>query len=713
MRRLLSILFVLAIAFPCTFAETYGNWLTCPDADATSHLWFRKELSIDGKPIEAQITVASCGYHELYVNGQKADERVLAPLQSRLDVRVLSVTYDVTSLLHTGDNTLALWTAPGWTIFKNYSKGGATPLWKMEGSIRLSADVQLEVVSDTTWMCRVSPSRHTGKMQWRDMGGECFDARLYQADWNLPHASLLGWRHAVRSQCKAKVSPQVGPETCILGRLTPVAVTDTLGGIRMDFGRNFAGWVKVSFDGLQEGDTIRLQMSDDYETLQDFGQTSCYVARGHDDTFCNRFNYISGRYLFVSGLRNAQNCTKAEGLILGNRLRRIGTFHCSDPLLNQIYETDLWTFRVNAIEGYVSDCPHRERIGYGEVAGAVSWGIALPNYDMRDFYRQNVISWIDAQQEDGRFMHSAPQMEGAGGVLWANGGMNIAWEAYRQYADTTLIGMIYEPARRWIHYLHNHVGEDSLLHNYHPHPMHFLGDWATAEGDKELGTTEAAMFFNQCAYIQALRTFVGMTYALDRDTSVVDTCLKYIATTRDAAIHHYYHPEIGAFSNGMQVPQAFALWIDIVPDSIKSKVEERFRHQLTTGQPYLGMGSSGLIPLFHYLTEHPEYANIVYHHLQQTTMPSYGYFITRGETAWPEYWTGDVPSRMHTCYTGVTALLQQMLAGIRPNRGRNPLDPASVSDSTWTIEPVQIEGLDFIEASVFDGTALRHSSWCK
>jgi len=53
--------------------------------------------------------------------------------------------------------------------------------------------------------------------------------------------------------------------------------------------------------------------------------------------------------------------------------------------------------------------------------------------------------------------------------------------------------------------------------------------------------------------------------------------------------------------------------------------------------------------------------------LTRTAEPSYGYFLKRGEATWPEYWNVDVPSRIHTCYTGVSSWFTKSLAGIRPD----------------------------------------------
>lgn len=53
------------------------------------------------------------------------------------------------------------------------------------------------------------------------------------------------------------------------------------------------------------------------------------------------------------------------------------------------------------------------------------------------------------------------------------------------------------------------------------------------------------------------------------------------------------------------------------------------------------MAKSGLPVLMKYLVEHAEVTQVaqtVFEHLNRTERPSYGYFLNRGETTWPEYW---------------------------------------------------------------------------
>lgn len=65
----------------------------------------RKKINIKRKETTF-LHVNTLGYHEIYINGEKVGESVLAPAVSHLTKRSLIVTYDVTPYLREGENDL-------------------------------------------------------------------------------------------------------------------------------------------------------------------------------------------------------------------------------------------------------------------------------------------------------------------------------------------------------------------------------------------------------------------------------------------------------------------------------------------------------------------------------------------------------------------------------------------------------------------------------
>jgi alpha-L-rhamnosidase len=461
---------------------------------------------------------------------------------------------------------------------------------------------------------------------------------------------------------------------------------------RIDFGKNFTGWLNIKFNGLSAGDTVIIGSADDKESFADDNLCNVFISSGKNgEMFSNRFNYIAGRYANIKGLRQPPKPEDATACAVSTCLRRTGKFNSSNELFNKIFETDLWTFLANTTEGYTSDCPHRERCGYGEVATATSWGIGLPNYDAGAFYRNVVRNWRDVQLPNGRLIHTAPQPNEVqwGGAMWSSAGLNVAWEHYMHCGDRQILELIYPVAVRWLEFLNAHVSK-GLLRKYHSHEGHFLGDWTAPDTRYEYGSSRQAFYFNNCVYAMNLETFVKIAGLLGKSG---DAALygERLAALRPAIHREFYDPNTGNYCDGYQVQQAFAVITGIAHDSIRTRVEASVVNRLNE-KKYFDMGSSGLIPLLHYLVEHPETAGVAASILNRTEYPGYGYFFEKGETAWPEDWKSDVSSRIHTCYTGIAGWFTKGLCGIQP-------DEKNAGYKHFTVKPFVIAGLDFAEAT--------------
>src|ERR1019366_6365508 len=92
-----------------------------------------------------------------------------------------------------------------------------------------------------------------------------------------------------------------------------------------------------------------------------------------------RFTFRGFRYLEVTGLTNASR-DMVTGLRLNSNVQRAGSFTCVNDQFNRIQEMCDWTFLSNLF-GVQSDCPHRERFGYGGDVAATSEAFMM-NYDM-------------------------------------------------------------------------------------------------------------------------------------------------------------------------------------------------------------------------------------------------------------------------------------------------------------------------------------------
>jgi alpha-L-rhamnosidase len=690
-----------------------GPWIKHPTARKEQQIWFRKTFSLRDKAASAFIYVASVGYHELYVNGQKVGARVLAPSLTRLDRRVLYVTYDITEALKPGDNCVAIWTGPGWS---RYSFFKTEPALRVQLRGKTIAGDGISLASDTSWRCEASSGEDIGGCQYRDHGGEQIDARKYDPDWNAVGFDDTKWAAAAPVSIQATLSAQMVEPSRVIEKFDVQSVSGS-GPFRVDFGTNFSGWISIKMKNQSPGDVVTIQVSDDPGTNQAFGQKSIYVCKGGEaETFQNRFNYTAGRYVTITGLKKKPGLADCEGHAIGTDLKRTGRFSCSSDLFNRIYETDLWTYRANTVEGYTSDCPHRERLGYGEENFATAWGCGLPNYDAGAFYTKVVRDWCDVQQSDGWINHTAPQINTHyGGPMWSSAPLNISWEFYKNYGDQRILADSYPTDKAWLDYLAANV-KDGILQPYNKTynrdgAGNFLGDWAQpyTKADplagKEFGNTPEALLFNNCDYALDLRTFVEFAKILNQPDDVA-TYGRRLEDLKSKVQARFFNPEHNNYIDSRQIHLAFPMFAGVTPDNVQPKVFANFEKEILETRPYLDMGSSGLPVLLKFLIEDVERNDILFAHLSKTTEPGYGFFLSRGETAWPEYWDDTKPSRIHTCYTGIAAWFIKGLGGIRE-------DPNQYGYQSFLIKPALVGDLTFAEAKTESLYGTISSRWEK
>ena len=692
-----------------------GDWIRFKEANEAKHIWYRKSFTLDEVPSLAFTYLASIGYHELFVNGERIGTRVLSPGVTNLEKRVLYVTYDITSKLKKGDNVIAVWAGPGWARADgSFGKG----VWKQDSIFKCQVNMSngQSLHTDSSWKCKLSSSENLGL--WKgggqgEYGGELIDARNHIADWNQASHDDSSWADATTYEKSIILSAEMQEPDRKIKTLTPVSVikndgkftlpterhaenpaciTENDGKYTYDMGRNFTGWIEFDLRNGKEGDVVKFYTSNGKGQVIEYKQESHYI---HDasgtGTFSHRFNYQAGRWITVAGLSYKPELKDLKGHIVTNDRKRTGSFVSSKELFNQIYEADLRTYLANTVNGVTMDCPHRERYGYGEIALACTWGCAVPHFESAAYYRKACRDWYDVQSEDGFVNTIAPQVyKGAGGTLWSSAPVTLTWEFYRSYGDKQILEMGYDPMKKWLDYLNNSVSDDGVLVQY-TKASRFLGDWATPHGS-EYGNIPAAKLFNNCVYAYNLNVFVQTANILGKP-DVAATYAARLKNLQKSAHKHFFNEETKNYIDGRQLSMAFPLYTGITPESEKAAVYANFVDEIKNKKPYLDTGSSGLPMLLKYMVEDAERADLLYTCLASTEYPGYGHFIENDETTWPEYWkTKHEASRIHTCYTGIAGYFTKAIGGIRH-------DPASHGMQKFLIRPHLVGDLTFAKTT--------------
>lgn len=661
--------------------------------------WFRKSFTIDEIPGRALLYVGSMGYHEATINGQPVSDGVLAPNVSHLDKRVLYNTYDVTALLQPGENVIGLWLGTAWSIFPQYQA-------QTEDKPLVIAQLDLDfpggreaVVTDGSWKTHASPNTLLGIWFFQEYGGERYDMNAEVPGWNKPGFDASGWDRASRFSPAVTLTADRAEPNRIVETIEPVAIIDASLRLfpgnnssefvdvkQVDMGVAFTGWSELTVRG-DPGQTIRFYFSERPEDLLTYDQRSELVL-GPDGagTFRNRFNYASYRYVAIEGLDYEPELSDFRGYLVRTDYRRATEFHCTHPLLRQINDAVRWTFECLSLGGYVVDCAHRERMGYGGDAHSTT-DMALRHYDLGAFYSKWIEDWRDVQHADGSIENTAPTVWGGGGPAWGGYCITLPWELYQTYGDTRVLEENYPMMRDWLGFLQSHLAGD-ILQRYGGN-FSFLGDWVPPGGVPSSGDTPEAQFFNNGYMVHNLDMAADVADVLGHSGDAAG--YRALADRMRTAVHDaFYDADTRSYVNGRQAYLAMALLADLMPESEREAVWNSLRNEIEVRQEnHIDTGITGTWALIKTLIDHGR-SEWVYPMATQDDFPSWGHMLKSGSNVIWEKWERE-GSLMHSSFLYLGAWFVEALAGIQP-------DPTGPGFRRFFIKPTPMADLNAASA---------------
>ena len=355
-----------------------------------------------------------------------------------------------------------------------------------------------------------------------------------------------------------------------------------------------------------------------------------------------------------------------------------------------MHEVNLWTTHSLSQGGYMSDCPHRERLGYGG-DGQVSIDSCIMNFWMPRFYEKWTADWRDVQDPvTGYIPHTAPQGEGGGGPPWGAGLQALAWRLNLYYDDRRSLEENYAACLRYVEMLESHE-KDGLLRAFGPSEMDNLGDWVPpvplgTKKDWNQPPDDEAEFFNNCYLAYLLDQLSQIAATLGR----ADESAQIAARTDSLRAHihaAYFKPDRGGYINDNQINFIMPLMAGVTPKNLREAMNKKLEESiLIRSNGHLSTGLTGTYFLIRYLSEIGR-DDLLWKIVAQTSFPGWGYMLDQGATTWWEEWDG-TSSRIHACFNSLDSWFYQDLAGIRPDAAgpgfkRIIIKPAIVGDLTW------------------------------
>ena len=653
------------------------------------------------------VYVTALGLYELRLNGRKVGGDVLTPGWSDFRRRVYYQAYDVTGQVKEGNNVIGAILGDGWyagdlgyTGRRNFY--GGKPRFLAQLMLEYADGSTQVVATDGSWKASFGPILHDDLI----IGSE-YDARLQMKGWDESGFDDGKWMPVVQGENRkidVLIQAAVGEPCRAFEELPALKVTESKPGIYLfDLGQNMVGWARLRVRGVagqritvRHGEMLNPDGSLYTANLRGATATDFYtLAGGGDESFEPCFTFHGFRYVELRGLTAPPDPGAVTGIVVHSDIRRTGTFECSNPAINKLYQNIIWGQKGNYVE-IPTDCPQRdERLGWtGDTQFFAP--TAAYNYDVAGFFKRWLMSMAeDAQHPDGSYAHVAPDMgNGTGATAWGDAAIICAWNMYHSYGDSANIAAHFDAFEKGMKFIASKTDANGIAHRGG------FEDWLNKGGGAANDVIDTAYHAYLAGLMSDMASAIGRTEAAMRYNALHDTEVK--------AFHSFFNTD-GSFKDiplpkggtqaSSQTAYALAFTMGLVPPDLREAAASKFVEQIHRFGDHLATGFIGtprLLPGLHLAGEDA----VAYRLLNEDTYPSWLFQVKLGATTMWERWDGWTPdhgfqtismnSFNHYAFGAVGQFLYGVIGGI---------EAASPGYKTIRIAPIVGGGLTTAKAT--------------
>jgi alpha-L-rhamnosidase len=646
-----------------------------PDRITTDASLLRKDFTVDSPVRAARLTITALGAYHAFINNHSiAPSTLLAPGWTDFHKRVQYQTYDVTSMLSHGANTLGVVLGGGWysspMTWIGFRNTPGPNLLRAQLDLTLVNGQHQTIITDPSWQTASAPITFS-----EIYAGESYDARLAQHNWSSPHFNAARWTPAIAAvppddSMVISAQPDLPINSVLTIHPTRLDPANAAHPAIFDMGQNMVGIVRIHIRGPR-GTVVRLRYAERLnpdgsiytENLRNADATDTYaLAGGSDETWAPEFTFHGFRYVELSYLGAAPVAPPTpatiEGLVF-NSLPPTPTVRLSSSsdLLNKMNELGAWGQRGNFVS-IPTDCPQRdERLGWMGDAGAF-WRTGTYNFDIDAFTRKFMLDVTDAQTTAGAFTDVSPNVLGPnpGAPGWGDAGIFIPYAAWLQYGDASVVERSWPAMQRWMDFIlannPDYLRRNALGNNY--------ADWL-APDQHTPGTLIGTAYWALIA-----REMGEMAKAIHHpdDAEKYQQLYDRIAAAYRAA----YVREDGSVEGNTQTGYLATIFTGIAPPALVGNMVDRISRDVEAHGNHLTTGFLGT-PFLMFVLDRNGRSDLAFKLLLSDTYPSWGYMVKKGATTWWERWNGDtgdpaMNSYNHYAFGSVMAWVYRRAAGI-------------------------------------------------
>ena len=654
--------------------ELRKQWITSEKEYREGEVFVYRQKFTASQVKKAVFYGTALGVYEAELNGTKIGSQMFAPGFSYYPRRVLYQTHEVTELLREGENTLTVYLGQGWYCGRFLCEN-QTQIYGEQPAVAWILELEdaagsRRIVSDETVEELESPYEYAGE----------YDGEIYFADGR---ENVTGHAAAYTKETPFALEPTL-TEVRLQDEM-PVREATVHGDVTiLDFGQNFAGIVEIDPSFLKNetitirhGEILNADGSLYTANLRKAKATIVYHAGAEKKKYRPRFTYMGFRYMELSGAAYQPGMIRAYAL--HTEMKRTGYFSCENPLVQKLYENQVWGQKSNYVE-VPTDCPQRdERMGYtGDGQVFALTGAYNFNTDAfwKNFLRDLELGQLD--NTEGYVCATVPQTGPAGiGFIsmlgWGNAVTILPEMMYRQFGDEEALPRQYESMKLFVEAEIRKMGKKNLWIG----PS--LGDWL-AMGK---GIAWQAMHNNPVSNAFIVHDLKVISETAERLGKREDAARyrRQLAATTDAYIKKFVSKN-GIVAKDYQSAYIMALKFVLPEGELREMVKKNFVANIRKNGLQTGFfATEHLLPL---LVEAGE-QKLAYDVLLQENCPGWMYQVKCGATTTWERWDALKPdgtvneekmagsgenmvSFNHYAFGSVGEFYYQYILGIRPEK---------------------------------------------
>ena len=675
---------------------------------------FAKAFSPRTKVASATLAVTGVGWYEASLNGKKIGDKVLDPIPTQYDKRVLYSTYDVTDMLAAGANELKVLLGNGlYNVQEKCEWGFDRVAWKADpaaiAALTLAyADGSVErIVTDGTWRVAPSPVLFSG---FREAEVVLAEPKMDGA----PRAATVLAGH------KGRLELETAPAAKVV-RDVAVEKTETLpdGSTVYRMAENMAGWVRIRFTGLKKGDVVTIRYDEwnprgpkrhidmfcrslpstnacpELDAKTAGFQTDRFVSAGGAEEFYEpRFSWNGFRYVTVKGAKPA--AADVVGRFVRTSFPKTGSFECDNADFMKVMDATARAYESNFTDGYPTDCPHREKNGWlGDAALAIPYAALAWGSEANTLAYRNWIRTIgDGQSDDGRISSIAPhsgffhfdEHACAGGPAWGVALTTIPTTLYRYRRDPEILSEAYPAMKKYVAKLLSERTAEGVFGGG-------LADWCAVswEWNKDRNFRTSAEFVcSAYAYLSVVETSAAartLGFAAEAERFAAEA-----EKIRRAFNAKFYRGNGLYDKKASPTAQATALELGLADASEIPAIRRRLVEAVHEMDDKIDFGIIGSRTVFRQLCEAGA-VDLAWKLITRPDYPSYLNMVSQDVNTLMETFSGNC-SHNHIMFGDVGAWAYEYLAGIQVGKGHARAGVA------LTVRPFVPEALNRVKASV-------------